>query len=146
MTSFTYFPAVSDVNVILSEVLFSHVMIHVVKRTHGICKSFIQEIELRFSWALRLLQEHFIYIIEPCKTVLKRSFKVESCKKKPLTRDFSLLYICCNYLLEKSEWMSYFQTFGHLFIYHMSHVMRKPVFGVCNTVRLKPVCSAPVTS
>ena len=29
---------------------------------------------------------------------------------------------------------------------HVSHVTRKPVFGVCDQVRLKPVCSATVTS
>ena len=28
----------------------------------------------------------------------------------------------------------------------MSHVMRKPVFGVCDQVRLKPACSATETS
>ena len=26
--------------------------------------------------------------------------------------------------------------------YYMSHVMRKPVFGVCDQVRLKPACAA----
>ena len=30
-------------------------------------------------------------------------------------------------------------TFGHHF---MSHVTRKPVFGVCDQERLKPACSA----
>ena len=30
--------------------------------------------------------------------------------------------------------------------FHMSHVMRKPVFGVCDQVRLKPACSATETS
>ena len=28
----------------------------------------------------------------------------------------------------------------------MSHVMRKPVFGVCDQLRLKPACSADETS
>ena len=30
--------------------------------------------------------------------------------------------------------------------FHMSHVTRKPVFGVCDQVRLKPACSADETS
>ena len=30
--------------------------------------------------------------------------------------------------------------------YYMSHVTRKPVFGVCNQGRLKPACSATETS
>ena len=30
--------------------------------------------------------------------------------------------------------------------YHMSLVTRKPVFGVCDQVRLKPACSATETS
>ena len=29
---------------------------------------------------------------------------------------------------------------------HVSHVMRNPVFGVCDQVRLKPACSATETS
>ena len=29
---------------------------------------------------------------------------------------------------------------------YMSHVTRKPVFGVCDLLRLKPACSAPGTS
>ena len=31
-------------------------------------------------------------------------------------------------------------------LYHdLSHVMRKPVFGICDYVRLKPACSAAET-
>ena len=29
---------------------------------------------------------------------------------------------------------------------HLSHITRKPVFGVCDQVRLKPACSAKETS
>ena len=33
-----------------------------------------------------------------------------------------------------------------LFLSYMSHIMRKPVFGIFDQVRLKPACSAHETS
>ena len=33
-----------------------------------------------------------------------------------------------------------------LMMYHMSHVTRKPVFGIFDQVRIKPACSATETS
>ena len=41
------------------------------------------------------------------------------------------------------KWV-HFQFKGYLV--HLSHVTRKPVFGVCNKVRLKPACSATENS
>ena len=40
----------------------------------------------------------------------------------------------------------YNPTLAWDFLFQMSHITRKPVFGICDLVRLKPACSAKETS
>ena len=50
------------------------------------------------------------------------------------------------YMLKLNKIMFFCSVFSKDPLLHLSLVMRKPVFGVCDQVRLKPACSADETS
>ena len=74
---------------------------------------------------------------------------------------FGVLFVCiyCVILLSKNNLHFVFLPFDELFIFYpalivvlpgylhkMSLITRKPVFGVCDQIRLKPACSAQEAS
>ena len=75
------------------------------------------------------------------------SFLTGQIQRMSLKNNSEVCFLTCismgTLLSLQTEWV-HFQFKGYLV--HLSHVTRKPVFGVCNKVRLKPACSATENS